>query len=484
MRCSLVIAYLVLVSCGPSVRSEGKGAGKGTPAQARSETAGPAVSACTDAASCERGCEAGRATDCHKLAERKLRGRGTAMDPAGAERLLERACAAKLRGACADLAYLQLGAGRAPAVERAMLVDACPLEGQVEAVEPRACAAAALWLWREPDRDVTQVADLSKRGCEAGDLIACSILEELLRLASSGADKEQAGLRQLLALIEDTRTAACKSGRWEACGVGADQHLAAVRRACTTEDDYAACAELASVSADPAARARALRRACDDGRVPSACDLRGDELRDGMEDEPSPEAARRAYQIACAGGVGSSCIKLKDPQLGAGCAAIDMPQVRNPTPARLGRLRGERWGGGRFDSNRDRQPRLYLFTASWNHGMRIPDAIFIQQALGGRAQVVVVLSDADWTTLRDEDLEALRAKKAEDPVVVLDPPRGDEAVGPRTRALGIEKVTEAMLVDRSGRVILHLAGMQVGKDRRNTVLCIDSALKPAGNEQP
>lgn len=509
MRRALVLVCLLVASCGPAGRGEGAAAAGSAPAGA---IAAPAADepGCTDATSCERGCEAGRAGDCLELADRKLRARGTAMDPAGAGRLLERACAAREPGACGRLARLQLAAHRTPTVQREELKGACaPAAGEggargAGAVDPEACAAAALWLLLDPERDLAEVLTLSDRGCRAGGLVACSILEELLRQASPGAicaaegiepprcreeleargrwsREEQERLRALRAMIEGTRERACRAGQWEACAPFSDEYLSAVRRACETADDHGACAELAHASSDPAARAQALRRACDRGRVPSACELRGDGLRDGVEGEPSPEAARGAYQIACDGGMASSCDKLAMPALGAGCPAIDTPDARNPTPARLGRLHGERWGGGRFDSRRDRRRRLYLFTASWNHGMRIPDAIALQQALAGRAQVVVVLSDADWSSQPAGDLEALRGMEEGTGVVaLLDPPQGDENLGPQTRALGIEKVTEAMLADRDGRVRLHLAGMKVGLDRRNTVLCLETALKSGG----
>lgn len=431
--------------------------------------------ACADAGACDKGCASGRLEDCHELAWRKIGARGVAIDVAGAEKLLARACAGKLARSCGMAAWIEAGDGRElAAARRAELDKSC------RAGDGWSCAALANWALRPSSpgrsgvRDTAGGATWAELGCAAGHVWSCATLEQMLAQVAPGPDWTQEmreRVSKARAMIEEKRSAACGAGKREGCREGSPDFMALVRRDCAA-GDHGACSELASYSEDGAEGMRAAQDACERGRLSSVCGMVCNGLRDGFAGEPDLAAARACYERACAGGDAVACRKRDaGPLLGGGCAGIDMEREPHLGVRRLPRLRAPRKGGGSFDSERAaRRGRLYVFTASWNTYGRIADleplAIELRPL---EIEVVAVLSDPGWERLPDVgDAPSFTA--------ILDPPRADATTGAYTSRLGITKVPEAMLVDASGAVRRHLVGPGVLTSRINARRCAADVL--------
>lgn len=83
--------------------------------------------------------------------------------------------------------------------------------------------------------------------------------------------------------------------------------------------------------------------------------------------------------------------------------------------------------------------------------------------------VLSVASDEDWDAVRTKLAEGSHTR------VLIDPPEGDEAVGPIGRAYGVQKVPESFVVDRNGIVRYYFVNK---RDWRGSVArtCLRSIL--------
>jgi hypothetical protein len=461
------------------------------PAPKEASVPRPAGAPCTDAAGCDKGCSAGRLDDCHELAWRKIGARGTAIDLAGAEKLLARACAGKVLRSCGMAAWLAAGRGQDLDEDRRVA-----LEANCAAGDGWSCGALANWGLRSQagaTRDLGRGANWAKLGCEAGHVWSCATLKTLMDSVSParscveanvqpqdcGRYVEEKGLwtREMqerrtltLALATDKLAAACAAGDRAGCGEGGPEYMVLVRRDCAAAD-YGACAELASYSEDLAEGMRAAMQACERGELTSSCGLACNGLRDGAAGEPDLGAARACYEKACAAGEKLAC-EARDagPLLGGGCDSIDRDELPHIKLAVLPRLVGERRGGGQFDSSKaEGKRRLYLFSASWDIAgpLRLLQPLAVEMA-AAKVEVVAVLSDPNWDRLHELDAGSF--------VAVLDPPAQRDNIGPFTTRLGISKVPEALLVDESGAIRRHLVGPGVLLSPINAVRCAEEIL--------
>jgi len=417
MRAAVVTLLLLVGGCSQ--------AGEPAKGAAPSEAAAASSGACADPAGCEKGCQGGRLEDCHELAWRKIGARGTAIDVAGAETVLAKACTGKLVKSCGMAAWLVAGRGEDLAAERR-----AGLDRDCRAGDGWSCAALASWALRPGPtgslRDTGGGATWSELGCKAGHLWSCGTLESILEQAAALPDLDQAGrdrMATLRAMIDQKRATACSAGEREGCREGSPEYLVLARRDCAAAD-HGACAELVSYI-EGEERQRAARDACEVGKLTGYC-----------------------------------------PYARGGCDAIDIASEPHLALARLPRLKGTRQGGAPFDSAALRPARrLFLFTASWNRPGSIADLEPLAAALvPHQVQVIAVLSDGGWDSLRE--LEGARTITA-----VLDPPAPDQNIGRYTSALGISKVPEGFLVDETGAVRRHIVGSLIITDRFDLARC-------------
>jgi hypothetical protein len=464
MRVGLVTLVLV-VGCSK--------AGEPSPAPA-GKKAGPCRE---DAEGCQAGCEAGRLEDCHELAWRKIGARGTAIDVAGAEKVLAKACAGKLVQSCGMAAWLVAERGEELAADRRAALDrAC------RARDGWSCAALASWALRPatPDgrgaRDMAGGATWAELGCGADHMWSCGTLEWILRQAAGLPDLDAAGRQRMTALrgmVDQKRSAACKVGKREGCGEGTPEYDAQVRKDCAA-GDHGACAEIAHSSQDPAEAMRAARDACERGKLTTTCGLVCNGLRDGVDGAPDLAAARACFDRTCKAGEPLACDALAAGEmLGGGCRAIDMAQLPHVNLTTLPRLTAPDHAGGTFDSAAaGKKDRLYLFTASWNAAGKLSDLAPLAAELApAGVELVAVLSDDDWSRVRSQ------IQPADSLVVVLDTPASGENIGRYTTALGITKVPEALVVDASGAVRRHVVGPGILTSRLNSRRCVEEVLK-------
>ena len=452
-------------------------AGEPSPAPgAAGGISGSARPCAEDAAGCQAGCDAGRLEDCHQLAWRKIGARGTAIDVAGAEKLLARACAGKLMKSCGMGAWLTAERGEELAADRRSALDR-----ECRAGEGWSCAALASWALRPAGggrgmRDMASGATWTELGCGAGHLWSCGTLESILRQAASLPDMNEAGRQRtktLREMIDQKRAAACTSGQREGCPEGTPEYEAQVRKDCAGSD-FGACAEIAQASQDAGEATRAARQACDHGKLQWACGLVCNGLRDGVAGAPDLAAARACFDRVCKAGEKLACDALASgPMLGGGCAAIDMENQPHLQLTSLPRLSAPDRAGGTFDSARaGKKDRLYLFTASWNVSGSLADLAPLAAELAPLGvELVAVLSDQSWDPVR------ARLDKPDSYVAVLDTPAAGEDIGRYTSALGITKVPEALVVDAAGTVRRHVVGPGLLTSRLNSRRCVEETLK-------
>ena len=462
MRAALAMVMLV-VGC-----SSG-----GDPAPARKAAAGPCK---TDAAGCQEGCDAGRLEDCHELAWRKIGARGTALDLAGAEKILARACAGKLVKSCGMGAWLSADRGDELATDRRSALDR-----ECRAGEGWSCAALASWALRPAAggrglRDMASGATWAELGCGAGHVWSCGTLEAIVRQAATLPDVNEAGrqrMKTLREMIDQKRAAACKAGQREGCPEGSPEYEAQVRKDCAG-GDFGACGEIAQASQDGAEAMRAAKQACERGQLQWTCGLVCNGLRDGVGGAPDLAAARACFDRVCKAGEKLACEALAaGPMLGGGCAAIDMENQPHLQLTSLPPLSAPDHAGGTFDSaTADKKNRLYLFTASWNVSGKLTDLAPLAAELEPLGvELVAVLSDESWEPVRAQ------IKSADSFTAVLDRPAPGENLGRYTSALGISKVPEALVVDAAGRVLRHVVGTGLLTSRLNSRRCVEETLK-------
>ena len=463
MRAALAMVVLV-VGC-----SSG-----GDPAPAaRPTAAGPCK---TDAAGCQAGCEAGRLEDCHQLAWRKIGARGTALDVAGAEKILATACAGKQVKSCGLGAWLVAERGDELAADRKSALDR-----ECRAGEGWSCAALASWALRPAAsgrgmRDMGSGATWAELGCGTGHMWCCGTLEAIVRQAAALPDVNEAGRQRMKALremIDQKRAAACKAGQREGCVVGTPEYEAQVRKDCAG-GDFWACGEIAQSSEDGAEATRAAKQACDRGQLVWTCGLICNGLRDGVDGAPDLAAARTCFDRVCKAGEKLACDALAaGPMLGGGCDAIDMENLPHLALTSLPRLSGPDHAGGTFDSAKaDKKSRLYLFTASWNAAGKLTDLAPLAAELKPLGvELVAVLSDESWEPVRAQ------VKSADSFTAVLDAPAPGQNIGRFTSALGITKVPEGLVVDAGGKVLRHVVGPGLLTSRLNSRRCVEETLK-------
>ena len=466
MRAAAAIALMV-VGCSSA----------GEPATSGATKAAAPGPCAEDAAGCQAGCDAGKLEDCHELAWRKIGARGTAIDVAGAEKVLAKACAGKLARSCGMAAWLVAERGEELAADRRSA-----LERACRAGEGWSCAALASWALRPatPDargsRDMAGGATWAELGCGADHMWSCGTLEWVLRQAAALPDLDAAGRQRLSTLrgmVDQKRAAACRTGKREGCAEGSPEYEAQVRKDCAA-GDHGACAEIAHASQDAGEAMRAARRACDLGKLQSTCGLVCNGLRDGVTGPPDLAAARACFERVCKAGEELACKALgSGPLLGGGCAAIDMAGLPHLTLAALPRLRAPRQDGGTFDSqSAGKKDRLYLFTASWNAAGRLSDLAPLAAELAPLGvELVAVLSDESWEPARGQIVAA------DGLTAVLDAPAAGENIGRYTSALGITKVPEALVVDAAGKVRRHVVGPGILTSRLNGRRCVEESLK-------
>ncbi len=435
------LAVLLALVAGCSQNSESTAGKEAAGAAGASAVDGKAAGAtCADPAACEKGCAGGRLEDCHELAWRKVGARGTAIDVAGAEKLLARACAGKLVKSCGMAAWLEAGRGAELAADRR-----AGLDRDCRAGDGWSCAALASWALQPAStggtmRDAGAGASWTELGCTAGHLWSCATLDRLVASVAQAPDEKASTHERretLRRLADDKRKAACAAGRREGCREGSPEYLVVARRDCAAAD-HGACAELVSYLKGEE-RQRAARDACEAGKMTEFCPL-----------------AR------------------------GGCEPIDIASSPHLSLKTLPRLTGTTRGGARFDSAALRpQRRLFLFTASWNQPGTVADLEPLAQALLPlEVQVVAVLSDASWDAVHD--LEGARVVTA-----VLDPPAPGGTIGRYTSRLGITKVPEGFLVDESGAVRRHIVGAGLITDPDLTRQCAVEVLgAPRDGKQP
>jgi hypothetical protein len=430
-----------------------------------------------DPAGCQAGCDAGRLEDCHELAWRKIGARGTAIDLAGAEKLLARACAGKLTKSCGMGAWLAAERGEELAAEHKSALDR-----ECRAGEGWSCAALASWALRPASagargmRDMASGATWAELGCGAGHVWSCGTLEAILRQAAALPDMNEAGrqrMKTLREMADQKLAAACKAGQREGCREGTPEYQAQVRKDCAG-GDFGACGEIGQASEDGAEAMRAARQACERGQLQWTCGLVCNGLRDGVDGAPDLGAARACFERVCKAGETLACEALAaGPMLGGGCAAIDIEGQPHLKLTSLPRLSAPDQAGGTFDSAKaDRKDRLYLFTASWNASGQLGDLGPLAAELKPLGvELVAVLSDEGW--------EPVRAKLggAGSFTAVLDAPAPGENIGRYTSALGISKVPEGLVVDAAGVVRRHVVGPGLLTSRLNSRRCVEEALK-------
>ncbi len=440
---------------------------------ARTAAVGPCA---TDAAGCQAGCDAGRLEDCHELAWRKIRARGTAIDLAGAEKLLATACAGKLVKSCGMAAWLAADRGEELAADRKSALDR-----ECRAGEGWSCAALASWALHPAAggralRDMGGGATWAEIGCGAGHMWSCGTLEAIMRQAAALPDVNEAGrqrMKSLREMIDQKRSAACRAGQREGCPDGSPEYQAQVRKDCAG-GDFGACAEIAQSSQDAGEATRTARQACDGGKLQWACGLVCNGLRDGVAGAPDLAAARACFDRVCKAGEKLACEALAaGPMLGGGCAAIDIENQPHLALTSLPRLSGPDHAGGTFDSAKaDKKNRLYLFTASWNVSGALTDLAPLADELRPLGvELVAVLSDESWEPVRAQ------IKTADSYTAVLDTPAPGENIGRYTSALGISKVPEALVVDAEGKVLRHVVGPGLLTSRLNSRRCVEESLK-------
>ena len=457
---------LALVGCSTASES----------APAAAKQAKPPGPCATDAAGCQAGCDAGRLEDCHELAWKKIGARGTALDLAGAEKLLAKACAGSLVKSCSMVAFLAADRGEELAADRKSALDR-----ECRAGEGWSCAALASWALHPAAggqglRDMGGGATWAELGCGAGHMWSCGTLESVLQHAATLPDVDEAGrerMKTLREMIQQKRAAACKAGQREGCPEGTPEYETQLRKDCAGED-YGACREIAHTSQDAAEAMRAAGPACERGKLTSACWITCNGLRDGALAAPDLKAARACFERTCKAGEQLACESLAaGPMLGGGCAAIDLEGLPHLQLTALPRLSAPDQVGGTFDSAEvARKDRLYLFTASWNATGKLTDLAPLAAELEPLGvELVAVLSDESWEPVRAQ------IRGAEGFTAVLDTPAAGENIGRYTSALGITKVPEALVVNASGKVLRHVVGTAVLTDRLNRRRCVEELLK-------
>jgi TPR repeat protein len=245
-----------------------------------------------------------------------------APDPARGAAHFDKACAAKLDRACAELGQLRL---RGIGIERDLAIGRGLLDRACTAGIGNACSSLG-WLQLEEEPGPADPAGAVRtfiRGCNRQDAISCLNAAELVGRGLDGpADP---------ARIEDLLNRSCQAGLATACEELADQapeEGRAARQAqlvrlteegCAGGDDRA-CANLGrrlldgvGLPADRGRGLRLLRRSCEDG-VLGACV----NLSDALMDEPSPDRAlvRALLTRACDDEQAAACARLGAMDLG------------------------------------------------------------------------------------------------------------------------------------------------------------------------
>ncbi len=274
-------------------------------------------------------CEAGRsrrdrALACHRAGVLHMEGRGVTADAAAAIDMLDQACAARIREACASagvaLASGSRGVSADPRRARRLLERAGD-----DAGAQRALALLLLQHGRSAER-ARALQELAT-ACESGDADACAPAAEGYRAIPRG------GPARAIALLD----AGCRAGRGQLC------------------------ADLGALQTDAAAASAAYARGCELG-VASACSEAAQRI--DITDDASRTRASSLLAVACEADDGAACLRAGELLLPVDPARASTLLARGCTAdARPCLEQGRRLRGGETGA-RDREASGVLIAAA------------------------------------------------------------------------------------------------------------------------
>jgi len=415
----------------------------------------------------DRGCTLGGARACLEIADAYELALGVKQDRPRAKTLYRKSCKGDYGRGCASLAVLEArGSTTATdlyALAKPLLTAACskgiledcywlvlvpPIKGGVETMKALdrtcgggvvpACKYLANWL----DRSAKQVF---AKYCPGRLTVACAD-------RVPAADKSVANSYiTRLNFVRERITKMCKDDDLQACRYVRDKvRFPRIADKRCAAGDYGACYEL--VAFEPKRTAALLERACG-AKLVMACDRLGDYYRD--DDKKADMAkAKKFYSLACDYGRLPSCAKLKQPQLGGGCAGLK-PSASNkllgPIPAPARELEGTTISGEKFKLSAHRGKVVLLFVSGEFHPRLSGDLLELltlkKKLAGTKFEIVVLVSTNSEAKLgkHASSIESLR--------VIVDI---SNDVGPKSHAVGVKLVPETLLIDGKGQVRVYL----------------------------